>query len=815
MRFFSNIHSVTLALLGCAGILTFYCLNSSSKPVKILQPQISKYEVLQKAKSLYQKSNLADIKMRRTQKVSIDDDLFVYAQQHFNLPDLKRFFPVAIWEIEWSGIIQSKKEGARPAKLSIKFDFNGNLVGFHLQNPAADRLYSLKDEEATELALKYLTQQFVDTTGLSITDKVFRQNDQSLLEYKFTFSKGSPLSGDLVENYEVDVVGNRVLRYQAGLFVDELDNENSNYHNQEVGSKMLSLLLWLLTGVLGVYYLFKKLRHDELEFKRGRQIGVFAFIVTWTLIALRDWHDWQQALLGGGLVGVFTGIGIMLAYSVADSLNREAQPSQYALLDVLWRGFLRVRELGESFLKALFIAGISLAGVGLLTSLASSFGVGYIEFNAKAYEVFYSREKIIAMVLSNLTTSLAITLMLFSLLAAELGKRIQNSKMLIMTFAFLLNLANIRLFDFQPAAGAFLLFMPISVFWVYSTLKQNVITIFIAVFIWRQACLLLLLPNVDDVFLSFPGLVFCLFIIAILVVGILLSRSQRSVKEFADYVPSYVSRIAERERQLKELEIARGVQTRFLPQSIPQFSSLDIACICKPAMEVGGDYYDFMLNGNNSLGVIIGDVSGKGVSAAFYMTMVKGIIKTLSKSITNPVGLLSEMNCIFYENVPKDVFVSVIYGEFDLENNLLRFARAGHNPLLYFQSKDAQIKLILPKGMAIGLEKGPLFKRTIEEVQVPFSENDIFVFFTDGISETVSKSGEEFGDRRLSEVIRNCSGQTSAELTASIVREVALFSNSAKQHDDLTMVVVKIGDLKSQEKLNSEPDKKLASSNLN
>jgi sigma-B regulation protein RsbU (phosphoserine phosphatase) len=274
--------------------------------------------------------------------------------------------------------------------------------------------------------------------------------------------------------------------------------------------------------------------------------------------------------------------------------------------------------------------------------------------------------------------------------------------------------------------------------------------------------------------------------------GLYFVFSKNSVAEFENYVPAYVSRIAERERFLKELEIARSIQMRFLPATPPVFPKLDIACLCKPAMEVGGDYYDFIKHDDSRLGVVIGDVSGKGVSAAFFMTMAKGIIKALSRINPSPKSLLSDMNSVFYENTPKEVFISLIYGFFDVNNNTFIFARAGHNPLIVRKSVGGAPELLNPRGLAIGMEKGPVFSATIEEKALPIQAGDVFLFYTDGISEAMNKNGDEFGEDRLSQLASQYAGEPAHAILDKITDDVTRFANGAKQHDDFTMVVVKV-----------------------
>jgi serine phosphatase RsbU (regulator of sigma subunit) len=190
--------------------------------------------------------------------------------------------------------------------------------------------------------------------------------------------------------------------------------------------------------------------------------------------------------------------------------------------------------------------------------------------------------------------------------------------------------------------------------------------------------------------------------------------------------------------------------------------------------------------------VLIGDVSGKGVSAAFYMTMVKGIIKTLSKKTKAPAALLAEANEIFYENAPRNVFITIIYGIFDLKEKTLTLASAGHNPLLVWRYKTGKTRMINPKGIAIGLDHGERSGSIIEETCIPIEEKDVFVFYTDGVSEAMNSDEEIFGEERLRVIIEKYAHLSPQQLQEKIVDAVGEFSGKAPQHDDLTMVVVKV-----------------------
>jgi hypothetical protein len=264
--------------------------------------------------------------------------------------------------------------------------------------------------------------------------------------------------------------------------------------------------------------------------------------------------------------------------------------------------------------------------------------------------------------------------------------------------------------------------------------------------------------------------------------------------KFTDYdsiTPKFVENITERQRLKKELDVARHVQMSFLPKENPNLKGIDIASICIPAFEVGGDYYDFIHLGKNKLGIIIGDVSGKGTQAAFYMTLTKGFLKAIAKSTDSPAEVLTKMNELFYENVERGRFISMIYAVVDLENKLIRIARAGHNPVIYHDAAG-NINLISPNGLALGLEKGDLFGKVITESEETIEVGKTFIFYTDGFTEAVNNRGDEYGLERMFEIAKSWNYASAKEIQDKMMEDVNKFIGKVRQHDDMTMVVLKI-----------------------
>jgi sigma-B regulation protein RsbU (phosphoserine phosphatase) len=246
----------------------------------------------------------------------------------------------------------------------------------------------------------------------------------------------------------------------------------------------------------------------------------------------------------------------------------------------------------------------------------------------------------------------------------------------------------------------------------------------------------------------------------------------------------------EKERLLKELEVARVIQRRLLPQSAPKAANADIAVYFSPAYEVGGDYYDFFLLDDRRLGFVIADVSGKGLAAAFIMAELKGIFESLAGVVMDPAQLLAKANGVLRKSLEKNRFVSASYGLIDQQAMVLRVARAGHMP--FFLSSGDRIETHVPPGLVLGAADEPLFSEKLKEITITLRSGDVIVFITDGISEAKNLSGNEFGYERLQSVIQSKRQASAQELTKLIMEEVKAFANQPVQYDDITLLVFKI-----------------------
>ncbi len=249
--------------------------------------------------------------------------------------------------------------------------------------------------------------------------------------------------------------------------------------------------------------------------------------------------------------------------------------------------------------------------------------------------------------------------------------------------------------------------------------------------------------------------------------------------------------LAEQDRLKHELDIARRIQLASLPQSMPVIDGLDIAGISCPAMEVGGDYIDYLDGIKDNLTVIVGDVSGKGTSAALYMSKVQGILHSLHSFDLSPRELFIRSNKILCADLEKTSFVTSIGARFNYKQKTVNLARAGHLSLFYFSAKKHSVEQVTPSGVGLGITDSFVFDENLEEVEIPYETGDIFIFMTDGIPEAQNVSREEFGDVRILDYVAAHADRNSEQLMNGLLETVRLFTGQAEQNDDQTIVVIK------------------------
>jgi serine phosphatase RsbU (regulator of sigma subunit) len=233
-----------------------------------------------------------------------------------------------------------------------------------------------------------------------------------------------------------------------------------------------------------------------------------------------------------------------------------------------------------------------------------------------------------------------------------------------------------------------------------------------------------------------------------------------------------------------------------LPQGQVHMPGLLMTANCTPAREVGGDYYDFLPLDHERIGILIADVSGKGTSAALYMAELKGLMLSLSQIHRSPRDLLIAANRIIADNLDSRSFITMTYAVMDLGAGTMTYARAGHTPLIHLPAGngDRRAEILTSGGMVLGLklDNGERFSELLQESTLPLSTGDMFVLFTDGISEAMNEREDLFGEARLGQIVADHADLPFDELRERIFREVRAFAGEPGPHDDMTLILLKV-----------------------
>jgi serine phosphatase RsbU (regulator of sigma subunit) len=247
-------------------------------------------------------------------------------------------------------------------------------------------------------------------------------------------------------------------------------------------------------------------------------------------------------------------------------------------------------------------------------------------------------------------------------------------------------------------------------------------------------------------------------------------------------------RRAVQERLEADVRIAQQVQARLFPQRVPVSAGLDCYGVCQPARGVSGDYYDFVELGHGHLGIALGDVAGKGISAALLMAGLQGALRShASLSDDGPANAATDINVQIHALTETNRFATFFWAIFDEANRRLAYVNAGHNPPMLLRASGA-LERLTPTGPALGVFANAAYTQR----SLALASGDVLVVFSDGITEAPNAADEEYGEARLESVLRSHSASGAADLCAVVLEDVVAFRGDAEQVDDMTVVVARV-----------------------
>lgn len=266
-----------------------------------------------------------------------------------------------------------------------------------------------------------------------------------------------------------------------------------------------------------------------------------------------------------------------------------------------------------------------------------------------------------------------------------------------------------------------------------------------------------------------------------------------TLNEMTSRLSTATEELVVKERMSKELEIARSIQQSLLPTTFPEVEAVEVAAACESATEVGGDYFDLLAIDDRRIGVVIADVSGKGVPGLLVMGVARSVIRAQARQHLSPREVLIRANDIISPDIGRGMFVTVMYGVLDVERRAFSFANAGHNPLVIIKREGPVAhELIKTQGRPVGFMAGAFFDERLEETALALDEGDTIFAYTDGVVDAMNQDDEEFGMDRLLETLTEKRAAPVQDIADSLLARIAEFVGDRPQTDDMTLLAISL-----------------------
>ena len=681
----------------------------------------------------------------------------------------------------------------------LKILDSGKIIEFSTELNDSVVKKSLTPEEAKKLAQNFIQNlrdeiTFIDdslqsTNGVNSNTFYYEETETiekpGRVDYNFTwktktntkvnYALKAQLIGDQVSNFSIQVI-----------LPDEYKKDETDVY--EIAATIIFTLL-IIISVLIVG--FKRFRAYEVGFKHAIAFGIFVLVsfIIKELLENFGTFEWTM-VLGLGLGGIFIAGAAVILWAVSETIFREIWNHKFLSLDLIYHRKIIHSSVGKTIINSIsFGVGLTALFFVLIYAISYYSNVSFTGDNFTSQSHITANLPLLNIFFGVFNSYGILVVSFFMFLTAAIKRYINND--IIFVFVSGLTWALLIQSNVNPLTAGLPISLVVGILLSLILIKYDLLSTLLSFLLFRFFIKATELSFLTENSLKNEWYLLVIICFVLLVFGIILVFRKDKFTDYDSITPKFVENITERQRLKKELEVARHVQMSFLPKENPALKGIDIASTCIPAFEVGGDYYDFIRLGKNKLGIIIGDVSGKGTQAAFYMTLTKGFLKAIAKHTDSPAEVLTKMNELFYENVERGRFISMIYAVVDLENKLIRIARAGHNPVIYHDS-EGKLNLISPNGLALGLEKGDLFSKVITESVEKLESGKTFIFYTDGFTEAVNRKGDEYGLDRMLEIVRSWNYSTASEIKDKMIADVNKFIGKAQQHDDMTMVILKI-----------------------
>lgn len=673
----------------------------------------------------------------------------------------------------------------------FQFNMNGTSGGRESEFQQSEtEIYELNEEDAVNMVFYHLRN-----TGWPADE--FKVEDSDLIvQHGVDIARTRLSSGDTGKtDLLIDILPTGALLNLEYSFIGE-EPAMQTGSDIRFGGVVISVLLF---AVWILILLFIRIRLRLIDIKLSVLIAVLVgfllplqFLLEWIFDYLYLFNEFELReifvrLFALGFTGAIGSICYFTTTAVGDSVTRNNWSEKLRTFDIIRFGNVTNRPVGLALIRAVIYSYILVALFAFLYYLMPE---SYIEVSDR----FRSDRSVLSSITVLVINGLLFLIAAQSVLLIMVGKLRAYTKKgiwVVILTALVAGLIGVVPQQIGPWSTDVIIaaVVGIAIGWIY--LKEDFLTIFFALMLMGLHVMCApgwVMENSPDSTIFYASI---LFMVILTGVGLFGVYKGKPINQLPEYVPDYINELKKDERIKQELQIARKVQKSFLPEKMPLSNGMEFAAMCTPALETGGDYYDFIEINENQLAVAIGDVSGKGIEAAFYMTFTKGVLHALCSDSVSTIDTLSKINDLFTKNARRGTFISLIFGILDSKEGSFRFSRGGHNPLLHFSAKKGVLKEYRPSGIGLGMAGEGLFRKNMKESVIKLEAGDLLVLFTDGIVEATNSRGDFYGDERLHRTVKRYSKLSANKIVSEISKDLYEFGEGSDLHDDMTAIVIK------------------------
>ncbi len=711
--------------------------------------------------------------------------------------------PLSYWQVLYYKNVPRDKE---EELFQVYVSAGGRILGYRyfLPDSVSD---SQNSDSALVFAQNYL-KQWPDVDASRYTLVRSNQTEHpNRLDMDFVFEKR--LKGtEGADRINITVSGGRITRFYH-YFQEPTQSNIASVGGANLLFNTISIIVYLSLSLLTLILFLRRYHEGTIAVRHGLWVAVIVYVAL-VVTVINSWDPWgtgnnigiisryytKWILLGIQMTVsyVYIFINIFTAWSASELDIGDKRARWMSGIDSLFAGKFFTRNVGRELPLGLAFGAILYGIIHLVIYLLNQWGLAH-PLMPRGTDIYNSYWPLLTLLTTAVYAIFFHDVVFRKFLISYLYRLKASPFMAVGLSALVSALSAIffsNMFDIWPSYYTLLPYLAIGlvqgwIFWHYGLLAAMASNFSMQILMESSS---LWVTGNNSYLYTVYGALFLLT--ALTGAGLYALYFGRVFRPEQRSEPEHIRRIKERTRMQKELEIARRVQLGLLPREEPRLPGFELSGICKPALEVGGDYFDFIRLQDGKLGIAIADVSGKGVPAAIYMTLTKGILQSHAEATLSPKSVLTKVNSLMYRTIERSWFVSMFYAVLDPENRRLRYARAGHNPAILLSDGSHDPQLLQSHGIGLGLEQGPIFEKTLAEGEIQLRTGQTLIFYTDGFTEAMNENNEEYGEERFIRFLHENSGLSAAATIRHALAEIERFAGNAPQHDDMTMVVLRV-----------------------